>query len=165
VSDADQTPLERFAASPLFPITGDSLRLKERLPRLDADPIRSGEPGGEPCWSCQRPDDAYLWSDEVWRVGAGRPSGAKQVMLETRTHADLATLSPEQAAGLGPMLQRMERAFLAAGDVGRMHVYRWGDGGSHFHVWLYGRPLGDQNMLGIGLPLWNVAQPAMPSDD
>jgi hypothetical protein len=63
------------------------------------------------------------------------------------------------------MLQRIERAMLAAGDVGRVHVHRWGDGGAHFHLWLYGRPFGDRQMLGFGLVLWAILLPPMSEDE
>jgi len=63
------------------------------------------------------------------------------------------------------MLQRIERAFHATGDVGRVHVHRWGDGAEHFHLWLYGRPFGDRQMLGFGLVLWTMLLPPMAEDD
>lgn len=30
---------------------------------------------------------------------------------------------------------RVARAVAAVGEIGRVHVCRWGDGGAHFHVW------------------------------
>jgi len=154
MADQRPSPLEALAASPLFPITGTDLRVKEPLPRADADLPRSGEPGAPPCSSCAAPDDEYLWTNERWRVRRGVRSAVKQVFLETRAHVDMLDMPPTEAAELGPMLQRIERAVLASGDVGRVHVHRWGDGAAHFHLWLYGRPFGDRQMLGFGLVLW-----------
>lgn len=151
--------------SPLFPVEGADLRVKTPLPRTDADTPRSGEPGGPDCWSCRRPDADFLWTNDNWRVARGTRAHAKQVFLETRAHVDLLDMPPPVAAELGPMLQRVESAMLAAGDVGRVHVHRWGDGGSHFHLWLYGRPLGDQNMLGFGLVLWSMLLPPLSEQE
>lgn len=164
---ADQTPspLDALAASPLFPVTGTDLQVKTPLPREQTDLVRSGEPGGAPCSSCADGDDKYLWTNEHWRVRAGIRAAVKQVFLETRAHVDLADMSPAAAAELGPMLQRIERAFHASGGVGRVHVHRWGDGAEHFHLWLYGRPFGDRQMLGFGLVLWAMLLPPMTEDD
>ena len=87
------------------------------------------------------------------------------MFLETRAHVDLADLPPLEAAELGPMIMRVERAMLAAGDIGRVHVHRWGDGAAHFHLWLYGRPLGDRQMLGFGLVLWAMVLPQPTNDE
>ena len=35
---------------------------------------------------------------------------------------------------------------------GRVHLYRWGDGGAHFHVWFLPRPLAARH--GHPLPVW-----------
>ena len=155
------SPLEALVASPLFPVTGSDLRVKELLPRADTDLLRSGEPGAEPCMSCASTDDEFLWTNERWRVRAGRRAAVKQVVLETRAHVDMLDMPATEAAELGPTLQRIERAMLATGDVGRVHVHRWGDGGSHFHLWLYGRPFGDRQMLGFGLVLWAMLLPPL----
>ena len=56
------------------------------------------------------------------------------------------------------------RAIHAVGGIGRVHVNRWGDGGSHFHLWFYGRPVGDTQMIGFCLPLWAMTLPPIPED-
>lgn len=150
-----------LAKSPLFPFEGD-LRVKEPAARLPIDPPRSGENGGPPCTSCGRPDNEYLWTDEHWRVAAGVRSVVPQVFLETRAHVDLTDMPHDVSVGLGPTIQRVEKAIVAAGDVGRVHIHRWGDGAAHFHLWLYGRLKGDRQMLGFGLVLWAMVLPPMP---
>jgi hypothetical protein len=65
----------------------------------------------------------------------------------------------EYAATLGAVAGRVERAILGLGDVGRVHVYRWGDGGAHFHVWFVPRPLGRLDMMGHQLMAWEDAMP------
>lgn len=165
MANSTPSPLDALTASPLFPVTGEQLRVKDPLPRAASDAPRSGEPGGDPCASCAAGDDEYLWANERWRVRAGIRASVKQVFLETRAHVDLSDMSASQAAELGPVLQRIERAMLATGDVGRVHIHRWGDGAAHFHLWLYGRPLGDPQMLGFGLVLWTMLLPRMDEDE
>ena len=60
---------------------------------------------------------------------------------------------------------RASAAILALGDVGRVHLYRWGDGGAHFHVWLLPRPLGMVEAAGMMLPLWEDALPNVPDEE
>ena len=94
------------------------------------------------------------------------PSGAPvQVFLETRAHVDLDGLDDELAGELGRMMVRLDRAIQAVGGIGRVHVNRWGDAGSHFHLWCYGRPLGDQQMLGFCAPLWAMTLPPTPAEE
>jgi hypothetical protein len=38
------------------------------------------------------------------------------------------------------LLGRIERAIRSLGDIGRVHVCRWGDGGEHLHWWFMARP-------------------------
>ncbi len=43
---------------------------------------------------------------------------------------------------------------MGLGDVARVHVNRWGDGGAHFHLWFMPRPLGMLQLRGSMLPMW-----------
>ena len=54
---------------------------------------------------------------------------------------------------------------LARGDVGRVHLYRWGDGGAHFHVWFLPRPLGMVEAAGAMLPLWEDVLPNVSDEE
>jgi hypothetical protein len=58
-----------------------------------------------------------------------------------------------------PAERRVERAILSLGNVARVHLYRWGDGGAHFHVWFLPRPLGMVEASGMMLPIWEDALP------
>jgi hypothetical protein len=40
-----------------------------------------------------------------------------------------------------------------------VHLYRWGDGGAHFHVWFIPRPLGMLEASKMMLPLWEEVLP------
>jgi hypothetical protein len=73
-------------------------------------------------------------------------------------------MDSDRAAEMGQLLVRLDRAIQAVGGVGRVHISRWGDGASHFHVWLYARPLGDPQMLGFCLPMWAEILPPTPEE-
>lgn len=160
----DDAGLPRYVNWPVFPFEGE-MRVKAVLPLADSDLVRSGEPGGAPCEACAAGDDQFVWVDERWRVRATTtaPSLPMQLFLETRAHIDMHDLDDDLAGELGRMLVRLDRAVTAVGGVGRVHVSRWGDGGSHFHMWIYGRPFGTRQVLGFGVPLWAAVLP--PIDD
>ena len=71
----------------------------------------------------------------------------------------------EAAQAFGPLVARIERAILSLGDVGRVHVSRWGDGGAHFHVWLMARPLGMLEAKNFMLPLWEDVLPNVTDEE
>jgi diadenosine tetraphosphate (Ap4A) HIT family hydrolase len=131
------------------------------------EPPRRGEPGGPPCAICSRGTTSALWSDESWTLHApvgGSLPGA--VWLASREHFDSFADMPEHlAASFASVVARAERAILALGEVGRVHLYRWGDGGAHFHVWLIPRPLGMLEASGMYLPLWEDALPNVPDEE
>ena len=132
------------------------------------EPARPGDPGGPPCRICteHNENDAQLiWRNEHWALrNPGQTSLPGAVWLSTWDHFDsFQDLPPERAAEFGPLVGRIERAILARGGVGRVHVYRWGDGGAHFHVWLVPRPLGMLEASREMLMLWeDVLPPATP---
>ncbi|WP_354644440.1 HIT family protein [Kitasatospora camelliae] len=150
----------------VFPYEGD-LRIKvlER-PELP-EPPRDGEDGPETCKECAREDADFLWTDDRWRLaGLGGPTALPtMLLLEPRAHHDLTDLPADLAAELGPMLQRVERAVLSLGGVGRVHVNRWGDGSAHLHLWLIARPEGMMQLRGTCLPLWDDVLPKAPVEE
>jgi diadenosine tetraphosphate (Ap4A) HIT family hydrolase len=86
--------------------------------------------------------------------------------MASRVHADsFSDLPQEVVATFGPVVARVERAILGLGGVARVHLYRWGDGGSHFHVWFLPRPLGMLEASGMMLPLWEDVLPNVPDED
>ncbi len=131
------------------------------------EPPRRGEPGGEPCGICTGQATPAVWSNEHFTVHPpvqGSLPGA--VWMASREHVDsFSDLSDAAAAAFAPTVARVERAILALGDVARVHLYRWGDGGSHFHVWLIPRPLGMLEAAGMMLPLWEDALPNVTDEE
>ena len=128
------------------------------------EPPRRGEEGGPPCGICTGKATAAVWSDENWTlhppVGGSLPGA---VWIASREHVDSFSDLPDHvAAEFGHVVARAERAILSLGGIGRVHLYRWGDGGAHFHVWLIPRPLGMMEAVGMYLPVWEDALPKVP---
>lgn len=132
------------------------------------EPPRRGEDGGEPCFPCSAASDGnQIWSDDHWTLhDPGQTSLPGSVWLASRAHFDsFADMPAEMAATFAGVCGRVERAILGLGDVGRVHVYRWGDGGAHFHVWLVPRPLGRLDLSGSALMAWEDTLPPASEDE
>jgi diadenosine tetraphosphate (Ap4A) HIT family hydrolase len=135
--------------------------------RVIPEPPRRGEPGGDPCGICAGKSTDAVWSDANWTlhppVNGSLPG---TVWLASKVHVDsFADLPEEAAADFGTIAARIERAILSQGEVGRVHLYRWGDGGAHFHVWFIPRPLGMLEASNHMLPLWEVVLPNVPDEE
>ncbi len=131
----------------------DPLVPREPGPRQIPEPPRRGEPGGPPCAICGGKTTSAVWSDDNWTlhppVGGSLPGA---VWLASRVHVDSFSDLPEELqVDFGRVAARVERAILALGDIARVHLYRWGDGGAHFHVWFLPRPLGMVEASGMML--------------
>ena len=145
----------------------EPLTAREPGERVIPEPPRRGEPGGKPCGICSGGATSAVWENEHFTlhppVGGSLPGA---VWIASKEHVDsFCDLSPEAAAAFGPTIGQVERAILALGDVGRVHLYRWGDGGAHFHVWLMPRPLGMLEASGMMLPLWEDVLPNVTDEE
>jgi diadenosine tetraphosphate (Ap4A) HIT family hydrolase len=140
---------------------------REAGERQIPEPPRRGEPGGPPCGICDQDVTSPVWSDDNWTLHP--PVGgslAGSVWLASRVHVDSFSDLPEPlAADFGPVAARVERAILSLGDFARVHLYRWGDGGAHFHVWFVPRPLGMVEASGMMLPLWEDVLPNVTDEE
>ncbi|MGH3001464.1 MAG: HIT family protein [Gaiellaceae bacterium] len=140
---------------------------REPSERESPEPLRRGEPGGPPCRICDGKTTAAVWSDDNWTLHA--PTGGSlpgAVWLASRVHVDsFLDLPDELASDFGRLAGRVERAILALGGIARVHLYRWGDGGAHFHIWFLPRPLGMLEAAGMMLPLWEDALPNVPDEE
>ena len=116
------------------------------------------------CAACHGRNEGVIWEDDRWWVLVdAEPHGLPMVaVLMPKAHHDLEDLSPQLAAELGPMTQRLAGAIGRVPGVGRVHVNRWGDGGSHFHVWFLARPQGMWQMRGAMLAVWDDLLPKVP---
>ena len=145
----------------------DPLVIRELGKRVVPEPPRRGEPDGDPCGICTGQATTAVWGDDHWTlhppVGGSLPGA---VWLASRLHVDSFSDLPDSvAATFGPAVARVERAILSLGDVARVHLYRWGDGGAHFHVWLIPRPLGMLEGRGMMLPLWEDVLPNVTDEE
>jgi diadenosine tetraphosphate (Ap4A) HIT family hydrolase len=85
------------------------------------------------------------------------------VLLEPRAHyAEPGDLPDEAARELGVMLCRVERAVRSVGQIERVHVCRWGDGGEHLHWWFMARPAGLPQLMGSFAAIWDDILPPTP---
>jgi hypothetical protein len=62
------------------------------------------------------------------------------------------------------MTRRAREASASIEGVGRVHVYKWGDGGAHLHVVVVARPAGMIQLKGMFLSTWMFALPPLPAD-
>jgi diadenosine tetraphosphate (Ap4A) HIT family hydrolase len=140
---------------------------REPAERVVPEPPRRGETGGEPCGICTGQTTAPVWSGQHWTLHP--PTGGSlpgTVWLASRLHVDSFIDLPEDAAAdFGRVAARVERAILGLGEIGRVHLYRWGDGGAHFHAWFVPRPLGMLEAQGKMLPLWEDVLPNVPDEE
>lgn len=87
---------------------------------------------------------------------------ATAAVLHPRAHLDLADLTEELGGELGVLLVRIQRALAAIEGVGGVHVYKWGDGGEHLHVFVVARPQGMMQLRGMFLTTWMHILPPLP---
>jgi diadenosine tetraphosphate (Ap4A) HIT family hydrolase len=145
----------------------EPLTRREPGPRVIPEPPRRGEAGGPPCSVCPGEDNEHtIWSNEHWILNHGvQTSLPGAVWLTTREHCDsFGDLPAERAREFGALAGRIDRAILSLPDVARVHLYRWGDGGAHFHVWFLPRPLGMLEAQKHMLPLWEEVLPEASQD-
>jgi diadenosine tetraphosphate (Ap4A) HIT family hydrolase len=161
----ERLPVGEVASDPLFPFEGD-FRVRPLDPPLLPEPARHGVDAAD-CHLCGEENDHVVWDDGRWRVlVAPEPHGLPMVaVLAPRAHHDLEDLSPDLAAELGTMIQRVAIAIGGLEGIGRVHVNRWGDGSHHVHVWFLARPLGMWQMRGAMLAIWDDLLPKVPPEE
>ena len=147
-----------------FPFDGE-MTPRALLPPVEQEQPRHGE-GGVDCERCAASDDEYVWTNERWRMLALGPTGLPLVlMLESREHFSApGDLPDDLAAELGVLLGRIERAIRSIGDIGRVHVCRWGDGGEHLHWWFMARPARIPQLIGSFAAVWDEILPPVPEE-
>lgn len=147
-----------------FPLDGE-MKPRALLPPVEREGPRHGE-GGIDCRRCATTDDEYLWTNERWRLWGLGPTGLPVVvMLEPREHfGELGDLPEELLAELGVLLGRVERAVRSVGEIGRVHVCKWGDGSEHLHWWFMARPARIPQLIGSFAAIWDEILPPVPED-
>ena len=163
-ADGDRRlPLSRMTEWDISPFEQDGLRVTPLRPPVLPEPARHGENPSD-CSACRARDEG-IWFDARWRLtritGVGTPL---VLMLQPRDHYDLADLSDELAAELGVLITHVSRHVQALPNIARAHVYRIGDGGAHLHVWFLARPLGQAQLYGSWMVVWDDLLPEYPAD-
>ncbi len=145
-----------------FPFEGE-LRVRELTPPETTERTRVGADGVD-CPRCVRGEADAIWSDEHWLLAPLlQPTGLPVVViLQPRAHHDLDDLPEERAAELGPLIQRVEGAVRSVGEIGRVHVCRWGDGSEHLHLWFMARPARLPQTIGSFAAIWDDILPPTP---
>jgi diadenosine tetraphosphate (Ap4A) HIT family hydrolase len=148
-----------------FPFDG-LMRPRPLKPPEEHERPRHGE-GGIDCRRCAASDEEYLWTNERWRLWSfDKPTGLPLVViLESRDHyGEPGDLPDELAAELGVLQARIERAIRGLGEIGRVHVCRWGDGGEHLHWWFLARPARIPQLIGSFAAIWDDILPPVPEN-
>jgi diadenosine tetraphosphate (Ap4A) HIT family hydrolase len=147
-----------------FPFDGE-MAPRALLPPVEREKPRQGE-GGVDCRRCAASDDEYIWTSERWRLFPFGPTGLPVVvLLEPRAHfREPGDLPDVLAAELGVLVARIERAIRSIGDIGRVHVCRWGDGSEHLHWWFTARPTRLPQLVGSFIEIWDDVLPPVPDD-
>ena len=138
---------------------------RELAPPQDADKPRHGV-GGAGCHQCEKDTEGAVWHDDNWVLRAlDAPSGMPcVVLLYPRAHYDFHELPDHLLRELGPMLQRVQRAIFAIGDIGNVHILRIGDGGEHCHIWFQARPRGIHQLQSGFVQIWDDVLPPLPEN-
>jgi diadenosine tetraphosphate (Ap4A) HIT family hydrolase len=136
------------------------------LPPIAEEPPRQGA-GGVDCWVCGAADEEFLWTNGRWLVTPPTADYALPVMvlLMPREHfADPGDLPDDLAAELGVLIAKIERAVRSVGEIGRVHVCRYGDGGEHLHWWFIARPARLPQVKTSLITIWDEVLPPLPPE-
>jgi len=60
------------------------------------------------------------------------------------------------------LTSHIARHVQALPHIARAHVYRFGDGAAHLHVWFFGRPEGQLQLRGSWVIAWDDLLPEYP---
>ncbi len=161
--DQARLPLSRTTGWEISPFEQDGLRVTPLRPPVASEAVRDGEDPAN-CRSC-RQQDVGIWLNDRWRLtrmsGAGVPL---VLMLHPRHHHDLIDLPDDLAAEMGILTAHIGRHIEALPNIARTHVYRIGDGGAHVHVWFFARPVGQAQLYGSWMVVWDDLLPQYPDD-
>lgn len=158
----NRLPLSRMTGWDISPFEQDGLRVSALRPPVVPEPPRHGEDPAD-CGICGDRDKG-IWFNERWRLDRVPGVGVPLVlMLYPRDHYDLADLPDEMAAEMGLLGTRIVRHMQAVPHVSRAHMYRFGDGAAHLHLWFFARPEGQAQLFGSWLVAWDDLLPEYPA--
>ena len=133
---------------------------------LDAEVVRWGE-GDKPC-SCTTRDlpENAVWHNDRWVVTTpAKPGGMPLMMyLHPREHLDFGDMDDDLAAEFGKVTNWLHRIMANLPNIGRVHVNKWGDGGSHMHVFFVARYARMFPVIGSPAVDWDDMLPPPPEE-
>jgi diadenosine tetraphosphate (Ap4A) HIT family hydrolase len=99
------------------------------------------------------PGESVIFASELWTATVGWDvPGWIMVMLNRHGRDWLWGLSEQEAAELGPLMQRLSAAARDAADAERVYLMGFGEQWQHFHFMLLSRPvMAPQHLRGPGL--------------
>lgn len=165
VGSEGRLPMPDYGGWDVFPWDAVDGAVVPRILQPPAEEApRSGE-GDRPCEACAGLDpDRVVWEDERWVLThRGQPSGMPLVLLLwTREHLDFGDFDDDLASEYGRIANRLVRIVEHLPHIGRVHVQRIGDGGSHVHIWFMARTHRLANVLGSPALEWDEILPPGP---
>jgi hypothetical protein len=163
-ADAEgRMPQSKMAAWSTAPFEIDDLRVVPLRPPEIPEPSRHGV-GGESCRNCDDETEGVVWEDSRWRLALlGQATGAPLILiLFSKLHFDLITLSDGMASEMGQLIVHVARAIESLPHIARAHVSRYGDGGEHVHIFFLARPEGFPQFRGTWFAVWDDLLPPVP---
>lgn len=159
------SPVSEWEVFPWEVVDGE-LVPKVVAPPLESEVPRMGDPGGEACSTCAgNASGTHIWENEDWTVRPVHRAGMPLVLfLEPREHLDYTDLDDDQAAECGRLSVWLCRIMSNLPYVGRVHVFRVGDGASHLHLWHVARPERMPGILGSMAMEWDEMLPPPPEE-
>jgi len=168
VGEHGRLPMPPVGEWDVFPweIVDGELRPKVLQPPGE-EPPRWGEVPDKACGAClkSRPE-LRIWENDRWFVTrADSPGGLPLLLwLHPVEHLDLPDLDDEMAGEFGRISTWLGRIMSNLSHIGRVHVCRWGDGGSHLHWWFIARTARMPQVLGSMAVEWEEMLPAVPEE-
>ena len=142
----------------------------ELVPKVVEPPLAVEEPrwgeGDKPCWCAKGGPENAIWRNDRWVVSStDGPTGMPLMLfLQSREHIDFDDMGEDLAGEFGRVTHRLHRIMGRLPHIGRVHVCKWGDGGSHLHVWFIARTARLPHILGSLAVEWNEMLPPGPED-
>ncbi|HEU4567670.1 MAG TPA: hypothetical protein VFR99_06505 [Marmoricola sp.] len=170
VGEGGRLPMPPVQEWEMFPweVVDGELVPKVVRPPVETEEPRFGESPDKPCGACSGEDrtSRAIWENDRWYVTSfAEPGGMPLIcLLQSRQHLDFPDLDDEMAAEYGRLSARLCRIMSNLPHVGRVHVCRWGDGGSHLHVWFIARPARLPGIVGSLAVEWDEMLPPPPED-
>ena len=104
---------------------------------------------------------ANIATEELGHIELVAATGPSEVRGQVER---LSARAFELAGELGVLLARIEREIRGLGEIGRVHVCRWGDGGEHLHWWFMARPARIPQLIGSFAAIWDDILPPAPEE-